>query len=190
MKLKQLILSAAIALAMTGPAFAHVGAGDHGSFAQGLLHPISGLDHLLAMIAVGFIAAQAGKRSMLLLPLLFMVMIAAGSLLGFQGATWPLVEFGIAASVVVLGLLIASGLQTPVVATAALVGSFAVLHGNAHGAEMQVGSDPALYAFGFLASTALLHGVGIGFGSVLDRVWVSRVIGMVLSLAGVGLVLQ
>jgi urease accessory protein len=170
MKLKPLFLSAALASAISSPAFAHVGAGSHDSFAEGLLHPVTGIDHLLAMVAVGFIAAQAGKRAMLLLPLAFMMMMAFGSVLGFQGATLPLVESGIAASVVVLGLLIAFKVQMPVAAAAALVGGFAVLHGNAHGAEMPAGSIPALYAFGFLTATAVLHGLGIGLGMILNLV--------------------
>ncbi len=190
MKLKLLILSAVFGSVLASPAFAHIGAGDHGSFAQGLLHPISGLDHLLAMIAVGFIAARTGPRAMLLLPLVFLAMMTAGSVLGFQRATLPLVEFGIATSVVVLGLMIATGLKMPVAATAALVGSFAILHGSSHGVEMPVGSSPALYAFGFLASTVLLHVGGIGFGSILGRVWVTRIIGTAISLAGIGLVVQ
>jgi urease accessory protein len=167
MKLKPLFLSAALAATMASPALAHVGAGSHDSFAQGVSHPFTGFDHLLAMVAVGFIAARAGKRAMLLLPLAFMVMMAVGGLVGFQGATLPLVESGIAASVVVLGLLIALNVQMPTTAAVTLVGGFAILHGNAHGAEMPVGSIPAFYALGFLAATALLHGVGLALGMVL-----------------------
>ncbi len=170
MKLKPLFLSAVLAATMASPALAHVGVGSHDSFAQGLSHPFTGFDHLLAMVAVGFIAARAGKRAMLQLPLVFMVTMAAGSMVGFQGATLPLVDSGIAASVVVLGLLIAFEVQMPVAAAAALVGGFAFLHGNAHGAEMPAGSIPTLYAFGFLTATAVLHGGGMALSLVLKLV--------------------
>jgi urease accessory protein len=175
MKLKPLILATTLAITMTSSAFAHVGVGSHESLAQGMTHPVTGLDHFLAMVTVGFIGARGGKRAMWVLPLVFLAMMALGSMVGFQGATLPQLESGIAASVVVLGILLAFNVRMPIVASAALVGGFAILHGNAHGAEMPAGSIPVLYALGFLGATALLHGIGLIAGMLVNRIAASHV---------------
>jgi urease accessory protein len=129
----------------------------------GLTHPFVGLDHLLAMIAVGIWAGQLGGRAVWLIPLTFVsVMVAAAALASF-GLLLPLIEPAIACSVLVLGLLIAGSVRLPTSLGALLVGLFAVCHGYAHGLELPQAASPILYGAGFVLATALLHGLGIGF---------------------------
>lgn len=143
------------------PAAAHTGHADGAGFLHGFLHPLGGIDHLLAMVGVGLWAAQLGGRALWLLPVAFVTMLAGGAVLGMAGVELPLVEAGIAASVAVLGLLVVLNKRVPVAAGMALVGAFAVFHGHAHGAEMPAAAQPLLYGFGFAVATALLHGAGI-----------------------------
>ncbi|TWA70243.1 urease accessory protein [Azospirillum brasilense] len=154
------VLSVALAL----PAAAHTGHAGDAMFVQGLLHPLTGIDHLLAMVAVGVWAAQNGGRALWLLPAAFIAMLSGGAALGMAGIALPAVEAGIAASVAVLGLLVLLNKRVPATAAALLVGAFAVLHGHAHGTEMPQTADPLLYGLGFVLSTALLHGTGIALG--------------------------
>ena len=129
----------------------------------GLTHPFVGLDHLLAMIAVGIWAGQLGGRAVWLIPLTFVsVMVAAAALASF-GLLLPLIEPAIACSVLVLGLLIAGSVRLPTSVGALLVSLFAVFHGYAHGLELPQAASPILYGAGFVLATALLHGLGIGF---------------------------
>ncbi len=129
----------------------------------GLTHPFVGLDHLLAMIAVGIWAGQLGGRAVWLIPLTFVsVMVAAATLASF-GLLLPLMEPVIACSVLVLGLLIAGSVRLPTSVGVLLVGLFAVFHGYAHGLELPQTASPILYGAGFVLATALLHGLGIGF---------------------------
>ena len=159
MRLK-LALAALLALAPTA-ALAHTGAGIEHDLMHGFLHPFGGLDHVLAMVAVGVFAFVLGGRALYLVPLAFVGMMAAGFLLGVAQIDVPFVELGIALSSVVIGGVVALGRPMPVVAASALVGVFAIFHGVAHGAEMPLGSTGWQYAVGFVAATALLHFAGI-----------------------------
>ena len=129
----------------------------------GLTHPFVGLDHLLAMIAVGIWAGQLGGRAVWLIPLTFVSVMAAAATLASFGLLLPLMEPAIACSVLVLGLLIAGSVRLPTSVGALLVGLFAVFHGYAHGLELPQAASPILYGAGFVLATALLHGLGIGF---------------------------
>ena len=154
------VLTATLAL----PAAAHPGHTGDAMFLQGLLHPLTGIDHLLTMLAVGVWAAQNGGRAIWLLPAAFITMLSGGAVLGMAGIELPAVEAGIAASVAVLGLLVLLNKRVPVAAAVILVGAFAILHGHAHGTEMPQAADPLLYGLGFVLSTAMLHGIGIAIG--------------------------
>ena len=129
----------------------------------GLTHPFVGLDHLLAMIAVGIWAGQLGGRPVWLIPLTFVSVMAAAATLASFGLLLPLMEPAIACSVLVLGLLIAGSVRLPTRVGALLVSLFAVFHGYAHGLELPQAASPILYGAGFVLATALLHGLGIGF---------------------------
>ena len=129
----------------------------------GLTHPFVGLDHLLAMIAVGIWAGQLGGRAVWLIPLTFVSVMAAAATLASFGLLLPLMEPAIACSVLVLGLLIAGSVRLPTSVCALLVSLFAVFHGYAHGLELPQAASPILYGAGFVLATALLHGIGIGF---------------------------
>ena len=131
----------------------------------GLTHPLVGLDHLLAMIAVGIWAGQLGGRAVWLIPLTFVSVMAAAATLASFGLLLPLMEPAIACSVLVLGLLIAGSVRLPTSVGVLLVGLFAVFHGYAHGLELPQAASPILYGAGFVLATALLHGLGIGFAS-------------------------
>lgn len=154
------ILTALFVLLPTA-AFAHAGHGDVSGFAHGFMHPIGGIDHVLAMVAVGVFAFVLGGRALILVPLSFVGMMAVGFLLGIGGIDLPFVELGIALSAVVIGGVAASGRSMPMAAAMGLVGLFAVFHGHAHGAEMPTTSG-LQYALGFVTATALLHAAGIG----------------------------
>lgn len=149
------------------PAFAHVGGGDMTGLMHGFMHPIGGADHVLAMIAVGLLAARLGGRALWLLPLSFMTMMAAGGALGVGGVHLPLAEFAVGLSVVAFGAVIALRIRMPVAIAMALVGFFAIFHGHAHGAEMPDSVSGLEYALGFLSATALLHACGVGLGITL-----------------------
>lgn len=184
-------LAAGLALAPTA-ALAHVGVGvhDHAGLAAGFLHPVSGLDHVAAMVAVGLWAATLGGRAMLAVPAAFVGVLSLGAVLGVAGVALPAVEPMIAASVVVLGLLTAFAVRVPAAAAAALVGFLGLFHGYAHGAEMPEMASPALYGLGFVTATVLLHAAGLGLGLVLPRLSLvaSRGLGAVVAAIGVMLV--
>lgn len=163
--------SFAFLLLAVGPALAHplhVHPGEYGSFASGLLHPILGLDHLLAMVAVGLWASLIGGRALVAVPLAFIGVMSAGFLLALWKVGLPFVEPFILASVVVLGLVVALALRVPAAAGVALVGFFALFHGHAHGEEMGA-ATMAAYGMGFIVSTAALHAVGVAAGLALGR---------------------
>lgn len=133
------LLARLIALGLAGlptAALAHTGVGDTAGLVHGFLHPMGGLDHVLAMLAVGVLAALLGGRALILVPLSFVAMMAVGFVLGLGGVALPLVELGIALSVIVIGAAAAWGGRLPVAAAMSLVGAFAIFHGHAHGAEM------------------------------------------------------
>jgi len=185
--------AAAITMLAATPAAAHVGAGGAHGFMHGLAHPMGGLDHVLAMVAVGIMAAGLGGRAIWMVPAAFLVMMAVGGLLGMAHVSLPYVELGIAASVVVLGLAVALRLPMPTTAAMALVGFFAIFHGFAHGAEMPADASVAGYAAGFILATASLHAIGIALGLAVGQIGriganVSQVGGAALSLAGIALI--
>ncbi len=149
-------------LGMGGTVQAHTLGLPHMDFATGLGHPLTGLDHVLAMVAVGLWAAQSGGRALWLVPLTFVLTMAAGGALGFMGIQLPMVESGIAGSVLTLGVLVALASRLSLAVSMALVGLFAIFHGYAHGAEMAVESSALWFSLGFMLATAILHGAGIG----------------------------
>ncbi|HET6378040.1 MAG TPA: HupE/UreJ family protein [Methylocella sp.] len=165
------ILAASLALWCLAafPAFAHVGQGHTEGFAHGFVHPLTGLDHVIAMAAAGLYAAILGGRRLWLVPMAFIACMISGGSLGYGGIPFPQVEEGIGASVVVLSLAVALGFELPAVAAMMLVGVFAVFHGHAHGSEGAELSSFLPYAAGFSAATALLHLTGIGLGIGLSR---------------------
>jgi urease accessory protein len=159
---------AAIAMLLLWPlaAWAHVESGQAGGFLSGLSHPVSGLDHVLAMIAVGLWGAQLGAPAIWLLPVAFPMMMAFGGLLGLLGIPLGGVEIGIAVSSVVLGALILGEVRMPLIGALLVVAFFAVFHGHAHGTELAPGQNAMLYSLGFVMATGTLHAVGIGIGTV------------------------
>lgn len=178
---------------MAGPALAHTGQGDASGLVHGFLHPLTGLDHMLAMVAVGLVAAQVGGRAILLVPLSFIGMMVLGGALGAAGVALPHVETAIALSVAVLGAAVALRLTMPVAAAMALVGIFAVFHGHAHGSEMPEAASGLAYGAGFVAATALLHAAGLALGLGMGRLGEGngrpalRVAGAAFTAAGLGL---
>ena len=147
-------------------AMAHVHSGEAGGFLSGVQHPISGLDHVLAMVAVGLWGAQLGSPAVWMLPVAFPMMMAFGGMLGLIGIPLPGVEVGIAASGVVLGAMVLGEVKAPLAVSITMVGVFAIFHGHAHGTELSEGQNAMLYSLGFVISTGLLHAAGIGIGTV------------------------
>lgn len=161
----------AVALALgAGVAQAHTGVPGHThGLVDGAMHPLTGLDHIAAMVAVGLWAATLGGRAVWAVPAAFVSLLAAGAVIGMGNPGLPMVEAMIIASVIVLGLVVATGLRLPVLPAAALVGVFAVFHGLSHGAEMPAMAQPLAYGAGFVLATATLHLAGIGLGLGLQR---------------------
>ncbi|MDX6765716.1 MAG: HupE/UreJ family protein [Candidatus Methylacidiphilales bacterium] len=153
---------------------AHPGAGHAVGFLHGTTHPVTGLDHLCVMLAVGLWAAQRGGRATWLVPLTFVSVMALGGFLGLASVPLPLVEQGILASVLVLGVLIAAAVRLPLAATSILIGLFALFHGHAHGTEMPENASGLAYGLGFMLATACLHGCGIGLGLMVQRLGSAR----------------
>ncbi len=179
---------AAVAGLVLLPSLAQAHVGFHADgLGAGLSHPFSGLDHLLAMIAVGVWAAHLGGGARLAVPLAFVVVLALGAVLGAQGLALPAVETAIAASVAVLGLMIAFEVKVPAAAAAALVGAFALFHGQTHGAEMPALSNPLAYGLGFVAGAIALHGLGFGLGMLKASRLASRLAGGAVAAAGLAL---
>lgn len=152
-----------------GAAAAHEQAGQAVGFLTGLLHPVSGLDHVLAMVAVGIWGAQLGAPALWVLPIAFPMVMAFGGMLALMGLPLPGVEIGIALSAVVLGALVLTESRPPLAAAAAIVGLFAIFHGHAHGTELPEGASGIFYSIGFVAATGMLHACGIGLGLVHGR---------------------
>jgi urease accessory protein len=178
-------LTAVLLLATSSAAFAHTGHNVSG-LAAGLMHPFSGLDHLLAMVAVGLWAAQGGGRKVWLLPATFMTTLVVGAAIAMQWQSLPLVEAGIATSVLALGLLIALSLQLPTSLSVAITALFGLMHGYAHGLELPQSAAPAAYALGFLAATATLHlsGIAVGIATRQRYVLLSRLLGSSIAVSG------
>jgi urease accessory protein len=151
-------------LLAAGAAQAHTGVGATSGFMSGLAHPIFGLDHLLAMVAVGLWASLLGGRAMWLVPAAFVAVMAAGGALAMAAVGLPVVELMIVGSVVALGALVALRVRVPAAAGMAVVAAFALFHGHAHGMEMPAGAGGLSYFAGFALATAALHGVGLAIG--------------------------
>jgi urease accessory protein len=158
----------AITLLIPSVASAHTGMGDTNGFLPGLAHPFAGLDHILAMVAVGLWAAQVGGRALWLIPSAFLLAMAGSSVVGHFGLPLPGVEQGILASDFVLGLLILFATRLPLLVSMGIVGALAIFHGYAHGAEMPATASGLAYGISFILSTATLHLIGIGIGSSID----------------------
>jgi urease accessory protein len=184
----------AILVASSTIATAHVGGGDTGGFANGFWHPISGVDHVLAMVMVGLFAAQLGGRALYLVPAAFVSVMATGGAVGFAGMLVPFVELGIGLSIVVLGTAVALNFRTAIPVAIVLVGSFALFHGYAHGAEMPESVNGLAYGAGFVIATALLHACGLALGLVMASKaggrgeTLVRAAGALIAVAGVSLV--
>jgi urease accessory protein len=180
---------AALLLGAASPALAHTGVGAVHGFGAGLMHPLMGPDHLLAMLAVGLWAGLVGGRARWAYPAAFVTMMLASGLWGMSGAALPGVEVGIAVSVITLGLAIAFKATPPLAAGSAACALFAIFHGHAHGAELPQGASSLGYALGFVLSTVALHGAGLALaGALAARApLVARVAGGGLALAGVAI---
>ncbi len=160
-------LSLFIFAAVPRLAFAHAGH-DHGEggFGSGFMHPITGLDHLIAMVAIGVWAVQAGGRAVVLLPVVFVSLMLVGGGVVMSGVSVPLVEPGIVASVLVLGLIIATAARLPLLAGIIITAAFAFMHGAAHGQELGEAS-PMLFALGAVLASTLLHMAGALLGTMV-----------------------
>lgn len=183
------IATAVAVLALPGVAQAHTGLHTDGGLA-GFGHPFGGLDHILAMVAVGFWAASLGGSARWVVPTSFVAVMAVGGLIGIYGIELPMVETGIALTVALLGLLVAFEIRVPTPVAAAIVGVCALFHGHAHGTELPDMSNAAGYVAGFMAATVILHLIGIGlatlrFGSVGQIA--ARLAGAAVALAGASL---
>lgn len=185
-------LVAGLAVVLPSVVFAHPGHdGDHGGgltwdFSGGFGHPLSGLDHLLAMIAVGLWAAQLGGRTRWAVPATFVSVMALGAVIGHGAAVVPGVEQAIAASLLALGLLVATAKKMPFPASLPLTAAFAIFHGFAHGAEVPADASGLAYGAGFVAATALLHGAGVLLGQATIRqgIWLRQSVGAGIVAAG------
>lgn len=159
-------LVAALLLLAAATAQAHDGEGLAGGFATGFLHPLGGLDHLVAMVAVGLWGAFLGMPALWLLPVVFPLVMAGGGVLGVLGIPLPAVEVGIALSAIALGGAVAFALKPPWWVAALIVAAFAVFHGHAHGTELPKAASALAYSLGFVVATGMLHLAGIAFGTL------------------------
>jgi urease accessory protein len=150
---------------------AHINKGEAIGFLSGMRHPISGLDHVLAMIGVGLWGAQLGAPAIWVLPVAFPMVMALGGMMGLLGIPLPGIEYGIAASMILLGGAVLFEFKPPLWVAALLVAFFAIFHGHAHGTELPPGQNGLLYSMGFVMATGCLHGVGISIGLVHHWTW-------------------
>jgi urease accessory protein len=181
------LLVPAVMLGSATVALAHVGGGAAGGFFAGFRHPISGPDHVLAMVAVGLWGAQLGNPAIWLLPVAFPMVMAVGGVLGLVGMPLPGIEYGIAVSAILLGAAVTFEARPPLGVAAALVGFFAIFHGHAHGTELPAGEDALLYSLGFVIATGCLHAAGIALGVAHRWPWgrsLLRVAGACIALGG------
>lgn len=155
----------------TQSALAHPVKGEAIGFLTGFLHPISGLDHVVAMIAVGLWGAQLGAPAIWLLPVAFPIVMAFGGMLGLMGVPLPGTEIGIAASAIMLGTVVMLEVRPPLAVAAVVVSFFAIFHGHAHGSELPAGQSALLFSIGFVIATGCLHGVGISIGLIHKWPW-------------------
>ena len=182
-----------VAAALPAVAYAHTGVGEAAGFMHGFSHPISGLDHILAMVMVGVLAFQLGGRAVWAVPTTFVLVMALGGALGIAGINVPFVEIGIAFSIIVLGAIVALNIRASTAVAMGIVGLFAIFHGHAHGAEMPENAGGAAYAAGFMIATALLHMAGLGLAFLIARfgerqgAFVVRAAGGLAAVTGVGI---
>jgi len=185
------LLLTLLGLLASAAASAHTGIHSGGDFAIGFTHPFIGLDHLLAMVAVGMWAVQLGGSHLLAIPAIFVSSMAVGASIGASGVPLPQVEAGVALSVLVLGMLVALSLRAAGYWAALLVAAFALFHGHAHGSEMPAFSEPWRYFTGFVIATASLHALGVTAGTVLkNRPAILRIGGAAIGLFGGWLLLS
>jgi urease accessory protein len=177
---------AVMPLLLTSSAFAHPQKGEAVGFLTGFRHPISGLDHVLAMVAVGLWGAQLGSPAIWLLPVAFPMVMALGGMLGLIGVPLPGTEYGIALSAILLGAAVLFELRPPLAIAAILVVFFAIFHGHAHGTELPPGQSALLYSMGFVIATGCLHAVGIGIGTVHRWGWGQKLLRAAGGLVTVG----
>jgi len=186
-RIAAVLLAGLMLAALPAAAQAHILQGQAGGFLHGFEHPLSGLDHMLAMFCVGLWGAQMGGRAVWSLPIAFPLIMVAGGMLGIAGVPLPAVESGIALSIIVLGASIALLWRPPEWLALAVIGVFAIFHGYAHGAELPNATDPADYAIGFVVATGLIHIAGIAVGLLFQRVRageLSRALGGLIGLGG------
>ncbi|MBP5856411.1 HupE/UreJ family protein [Marivibrio halodurans] len=189
MRTTHLAAATLAAVTLADPALAHTGATATSGFASGFLHPIGGLDHVLAMVSVGLFAGLLGGRARWLVPASFVGMMAVGGVAGMAGLGLPMVELGIALSVVAIGGLVALGKGLPTALAMAIVGFFAIFHGHAHGTEAPLAASGLTYAVGFMLATALLHAAGVGaFTALSTQRRVVRIGGAATAAAGLAIV--
>jgi urease accessory protein len=167
-------------------AVAHPQIGEAKGFLTGFKHPISGLDHVLAMVAVGLWGAQLGSPAIWVLPVAFPMVMAFGGMLGLMGVPLPGVEYGIAASAILLGAAVLFEVRPPPAIAAALVGIFAIFHGHAHGTELPPGQSGQLYSIGFVIATGCLHAIGITIGAANRWTWGQRLLRFAGAIVAVG----
>ena len=182
-----LTLTLTLAALFPAPLLAHTGEAGAGGLVSGLLHPVTGPDHVVAMVAVGLWGCILGGRAIWQLPVIFPMMMAFGGLLGVAQVPLPMVETGIALSGIVLGLLVALAIRLPMAAAWVIVAAFALFHGHAHGAELPASAHPVAYVLGFVVATGALHLAGIALGLLWARPagrLVVRGAGSVIALAG------
>jgi urease accessory protein len=165
-KSRYFALLATLMLLVPSYALAHVEQGQAISFINGLQHPWSGWDHVLAMIAVGLWGAQLGNPALWLFPVTFPLVMSFGAMLGLLGIPVPGIEVGIALSAMLLGAMVLGEFRPQMIVAAPLIGFFAIFHGHAHGTELPAGQNGLLYSLGFVMATGLLHGAGITLGLV------------------------
>ncbi len=175
-----------LGLVLTCPAWlsAHEG-GSAAGLLSGLSHPVSSVDHILAMVAVGIWGAQLGQPAIWALPVTFPMVMALGGMLGLLGLPLPGVEVGIGLSALLLGLVVTFERRPGLATAGALVAFFAIFHGHAHGAELPEGQSGLLYSVGFVVATGTLHAAGIGMG--LIHRWEPGRLGLRVAGAGIGL---
>lgn len=167
--LTALLIACAISI-IPSTVYAHEGGNlPLGGFLSGLVHPVLGYDHLLAMLSVGILSAQIGGRAIWTVPATFVGVMALGGVLGLVDVGIKITELGIAFSLVILGSIIASERRLPIILAMIGVGFFAIFHGYAHGTEMPQTAQPVAYAFGFLTGTALIHITGVLIGDIFKR---------------------
>jgi urease accessory protein len=162
-------LTATAFVLLSSMTFAHSGHEHVSSLMSGFSHPLGGLDHLLAMLAIGLWASSLGGRALWAVPAAFVMLMLAGGSLAVAGLNVPFVEQGILLSVIVLGALVFGAKRLPILASVAIAGGFAVFHGAAHGSEMPMNVNGVQYALGFVLATAGLHTLGLGLGQLMTR---------------------